>query len=200
MLTIPSSTKLVLVVKGQSIQDIQQALNDYSVYAIGESRWQEAKVRLDQFFNIRKHFIGHLQTNKAADIVKHFDCIESVNSIHVAQAINLAAEKSNKIQEVFLQINVSKDPHKFGFLVDEVAEQLVYIEEHFSYLQVRGLMTITAHQDSAKTKHDFELMKQLQIQLALPELSMGMSNDWKLAIESGATIIRIGRALFEKNK
>lgn len=194
---IPRPVTIMAVTKGVSVNKILPILKKESITLIGESRWQEAKEKIHLLpKNIEKHFIGHLQTNKAQEVTEHFDCIESVDSLKLAKAINTAAVKQNKIMPIFLQVNISNDVHKYGISVSEI-NSVVHSITELNHLKLTGLMTITADdQSSEKTRSDFRSMKQLQQKYALPELSMGMSNDWKIAIEEGATIVRLGRALF----
>lgn len=194
---MPGSVTILAVTKGVSIDKIIPVLEKKEITLIGESRWQEAKEKIHLLpKNIEKHFIGHLQTNKAQEVVEHFDCIETVDSVKLAKAINGAAVKKNKIMPIFLQINISNDIHKYGILVSEIDSVVHFITE-LNHLKLIGLMTITADdQSDEKTRSDFRSMKQLQQKYALPELSMGMSNDWQIAVEEGATIVRLGTCLF----
>lgn len=189
--------RIMAVTKGVSIDKVIPVLEKKEITLIGESRWQEAKEKIHLLpKNIEKHFIGHLQTNKVQEVVDHFDCIETVDSVKLAKAINVAAMKQNKVMPVFLQINISNDEHKYGIPVSEIGLVIQYIKE-LKHLSLIGLMTITADdQSNEKTRSDFRSMKQLQQKYALSELSMGMSKDWQIAIEEGTTIIRLGTCLF----
>ncbi len=198
-INVPRSVTVMAVTKGVSIERIIPVLQKANITLIGESRWQEAKDKL-RFLpeHIEKHFIGHLQTNKAKEVVESFDCIESVDGLKLANAINSAAIKQNKIMPIYLQINISADPNKHGILVNDVDATLQHIKL-LGHIVVKGLMTITADdQSDEETRADFRRMKQLQLRYGLPELSMGMSNDWQIAVEEGATIVRLGRTLFTR--
>lgn len=190
--------RVMAVTKGVSIDNILQILKEKNITLIGESRWQEAKEKIHLLpKNVDKHFIGHLQTNKAQEVVEHFDCIESVDSVKLANAINNAAVKLNKIMPIFLQINISNDDNKYGVQVSQI-DSVVHSIMELENLKLTGLMTITADdQSDEKTRSDFRAMKQLQQKYTLPELSMGMSKDWQIAVEEEATIVRLGRALFK---
>ncbi len=196
MIDIPNNIKLIAVTKGKSIFEINEAISKYNLKFIGESKWQEAKEKIQHLStNIEKHFIGHIQTNKAKYIVKEFDYIQSVDSVKLAKVINKEAVKINKTVPVLLQINISNDMQKYGFLVSEISDtyqELTQLEN----INVQGFMAITAKQDISSTREDFKKMKELQNKYSLPELSIGMSNDYQIAIEEGATMVRIGAKLF----
>ncbi len=180
------------VTKTIPIEHVLSVLRDRQIDLIGENRWQEAKTKLPLLpAGIEKHFIGHLQTNKVAEVVEAFDCIETVDSLKLANAI----QNTNKPIDVFLQVNVSRDPAKHGFMPNELETAFRQIRT-MKNIQVDGLMTITAKQTKDQTRQDFRMMKQLQMKLGLQELSMGMSGDWEMAVEEGATIVRLGSALF----
>ncbi len=143
------------------------------------------------------HMIGNLQRNKAARAVALFDVIQSIHSIALLQAVGQAATKYGKQQDVFLQVNISKDPSKAGFSAEEVLDAFTS-GRSMSSIAVRGLMTITREYESAEeARLDFRALRELRdsMDLAL-ELSMGMSSDFEVAIEEGATLVRVGTALF----
>ena len=188
--------RVLAVTKNIPIEHILPVLRGQNINLIGESRWQEAKEKLQLLpTGVEKHFIGHLQTNKVPEVVEHFDYIESVDSLSLAKAVAIAAAKIGKTMPIFLQVNISHDPAKYGFLPEQLQSTVEQIEQ-FEHLELVGLMAITAKQDKKKTRHDFAEMKKLQIQFGLRELSMGMSDDWQIAVEEGATIVRLGTALF----
>lgn len=197
--------KLIAVTKNRSVQEIVAMIERLHPFAIAENRWQEAKANWRDLESplrnnaqpIEKHFIGHIQTNKAKQIVQAFDFVQSVDSIRVAEVMDREAAKQHRTLRVLLQVNVSSDPNKYGFAVEDTAPALQHIRLHCVQLNVQGIMTITAQQDDFKTQQDFRRMKELQRALRLPEVSMGMSRDWRMAAEEGATMVRIGRALFE---
>lgn len=188
--------RIMAVTKTVPLERIVTTLQEKNINLIGESRWQEAKEKLPRLpAGIEKHFIGHLQTNKATEVTSAFDCIESVDSVKLAKAINDAARQTKKIMPIFLQVNVSHDSAKYGFMPAELVEVLPIIQM-LPHVRLNGLMTITARAGEDQVRADFRKMKQLQQQFHLAELSMGMSNDWKIAMEEGATIVRLGTALF----
>lgn len=189
------------VTKNATVEQILPVLQDQNITLIGESRWPDAKAKLRSLPpGIEKHFIGHLQTNKAKDVVEAFDCIESVDSLKLAHAIDKAAQQLGKVMPVFIQVNISNDPSKYGFSPAALSDAIKQFQqlEQFEHLELRGFMTITAKESIEDTRKDFKAMKYLQQKYALPELSMGMSADWEIAAEEGATIVRLGTALFGK--
>lgn len=190
--------RIMAVTKTVPVERILPILLKTNINLVGESRWQEAKKKLPLLPNtIERHFIGHLQSNKAKDVAAIFDCIETVDSLKLAETINRAAEQLNKTMPIFLQINISRDPAKHGFLPEQI-EPAVAAVRRLSHLRLDGFMTITARQDQRQTAAEFAAMKKLQLHFGLAELSMGMSADWKLAEAAGATIVRLGTALFGK--
>lgn len=185
------------VMKQRSVAEILKVLERYHITLVGENRIQEAQQHLPLLpLGVEKHFIGHLQTNKVKTAVALFDCIETIDSLKLAGAVNSAAVELGKRISMFLQVNISNDPAKYGFLPKELVTVIEQLEQ-FKQLELMGLMTITAQQDPGKTRIDFRRMKALQTQFGMRELSMGMSDDWQIAVEEGATIIRLGRVLFE---
>ncbi len=188
------------VTKTIPIEQILPVLNEQQITLIGESRWQEAKTKLPKLpAGTEKHFIGHLQSNKAKEVITAFDAIEAVDSVKLLQTIATIADQRGKSMPIFLQVNVSNDPAKYGFKPAELKE-VVVLAQSLRGVELVGLMTITAKQSPEQTRADFKHMKQLQLQYQLPELSMGMSDDWKIAEEEGATIVRLGTALFGARK
>lgn len=156
------------------------------------------------------HYIGNLQRNKVRDAVQLFDLIETVHSPEIAASINKEAARAGKVQRILFQINVSADPRKSGFSPADIADFLTETESHpaeFTALAVEGLMTITqAYATAELARADFRALRELRDRLparcrgfgayALRDLSMGMSQDYEVAIEEGATLVRIGTALF----
>lgn len=151
------------------------------------------------------HLIGHLQKNKARDAVKIFDLIHSVDSLSLAEEINKEAEKINKIQEVLIQVNTSNEATKFG-INSEGALSLVKEILKLPNLKLKGLMTIAPLVDNPENVRPyFKALRELRDKIydlritdyELPNLSMGMSQDYQIAIEEGATMVRIGTAIFK---
>jgi len=168
---------------------------------IGESRLQEALKKIDEIpYGIVKHFIGRLQSNKVSSVVEHFDVIQSVDSIKLAQTIDKAAKAINKIMPILIQVNTSGESQKGGVDPEGLAN-LLKKTSLLTHIKIHGLMTIAIRsQDESNIHACFSKLRKLRDSLiqsypALKTLSMGMSNDYEIAVEEGATMIRIGRAL-----
>ena len=144
---------------------------------------------------VLKHFIGHLQSNKVKEVVAAFDAIETIDSDKLLLAVALEAQKQGKVLPIFLQVNVSNDSAKFGFQLAQL-DSAVLAAHASPSVKLVGLMTITAQEAAAAVRNDYKTMKRLQEKYQLEELSMGMSADWEIAVEEGATIVRLGSALF----
>ena len=193
---------IVGVTKNHSIKDITELI-EAGVVHIGENRWQEAKDKLYQIpSSVTKHFIGHLQTNKAKEVVRGFDMIQSIDSFKLAKKINDECQKIGKVMPILIQVNTSNEPQKSGIKPEEA---LNLLEEVYPLpnIELRGLMTIGINSENDKDirqcfktlKRLFDKLKQTNFQ-KLEILSMGMSNDYKIAIEEGSTMVRIGTRLF----
>jgi pyridoxal phosphate enzyme (YggS family) len=164
---------------------------------IGENRVQEAasKIPLVEAMGVRPrwHLVGHLQTNKAKTALGLFAIIHSVDSLRLAEAISRRAVAT---VPVLLEVNVAGESTKFGFAPQEVAEAAASIAA-LPNLDVRGLMTVAPFTaDPEEVRPVFRRLRELRDEIGLPELSMGMTDDFEVAIEEGATILRIGRAIF----
>ena len=154
--------------------------------------------------NSKFHFIGHLQTNKVKKVIGHFDYIHSVDSYKLAKIISDEACNAGKVQKILLQINNANEEQKFGFSKDEVFEVFDSIKE-LSNIEICGLMNMAPLGDSEEElNYLFEDILQIKLKLEnefnykFKELSMGMSQDYKIAVKHGATMLRIGRKLFIK--
>lgn len=195
-ISVPPPVKIMAVTKTVPVERILPVLAANNISLIGESRWQEAKTKLPHLPpGLEKHFIGHLQTNKVKEVVAAFDAIETIDSEKLLQAVAAEAGRQHKHLPIFLQVNISNDPAKYGFTVEQLPHAVQRAQAR-SNLKLVGLMTITARAAVETVRADYRRMKQLQQQFHLPELSMGMSADWPIAIAAGATIIRLGSALF----
>ena len=200
----PEEVTLVAVSKTVPIELVRIAYN-LGVTNFGENRVQEALPKIAVFHpaGVRWHMIGHLQSNKAGKVVGSFDCVQSVDTLHVAQALNRhAGEKSIRLP-VLLQVNVSGEASKEGMSLaeaPEVARQIIALP----HIEVQGLMTIAPlGADPEEVRPVFRGLRSLRDQLRskLPlcswqHLSMGMTDDYRIAFTEGATIVRIGRAIF----
>lgn len=193
---IPSRIKIMAVTKGRSLPEILEVI-DTGVNLIGENRIQEAREKFPHLpRHIKKHLIGHLQTNKAKEAVKLFDLIESVDSEKLAREINKQAEKLDKKMPIYIQVNISREHQKDGIL-EENLEGLIKIVHALPHLELKGLMSIAEDtKDTTKLANQFSKMQKLKTKFALSELSMGMSQDYKTAIKYGSTQVRLGSIIF----
>lgn len=200
----PEEITLIAVSKTMPVELVQMAYN-LGVTDFGENRVQEALPKIAAFHprGLRWHMIGHLQSNKASKVVSSFYCVHSVDSLHLAQALNRHAAEHGKRFPVLLQINVSGEASKEGMSPAEALE-LAHQFVALPHIQVEGLMTIAPLvEDAEQVRPVFRELRLLRDQLRtkLPSspwqhLSMGMTDDYRVAIEEGATIVRIGRAIF----
>jgi PLP dependent protein len=163
---------------------------------IGENRVQEAR---DKKPSVRQaaqwHLIGHLQSNKAKDAVRLFDVIQTVDSLALAEKIARAADATRKQQDVLLQINIGNEPQKSGVMPSDL-DALARDVRKIAALRVGGIMSIPPLGSEEQTRRHFRQLRALRDALGIGELSMGMSEDFEMAIEEGSTMVRIGRAIF----
>lgn len=204
---VPYNPTIVAVTK---YFDEQQIIKYYNLgfRNFGENRVKDALEKIEKLpEEIKKtskfHFIGHLQTNKAKSVVGNFDLIHSVDSLKLAEALNEAAETKGINQKILIQINNAREPQKSGFLPENVKEAFREILKMNS-LKIEGVMNMAPLNCSEDELHRlFGNIKQINDDLQsefgveLKQISMGMSNDFKIALQEGATIIRLGRILFE---
>ncbi len=163
---------------------------------IGENRVQEARDKKPQVHGAaRWHLIGHLQSNKAKDAVRLFDVIETIDSAELAGKLARAAEAAGKVQDVLLEINIGDEPQKSGVVPADL-ESIARDVRAFASLRLLGLMSIPPHGTPEETRGYFRKLRAMRDALGLQHLSMGMSEDFELAIEEGSTMVRIGRAIF----
>jgi PLP dependent protein len=193
--------ELLAVSKTQPVEAIQEAMRA-GVTHFGENKVQEARGKIDALGRGVWHLIGHLQSNKAKEAVRLFDCIESVDRADLAEEINHRADALGKIQNVLLQVNIAGESTKFGCTPD-AARALAEAMNALPRLCLRGLMAIAPYSpEPEKSRPHFAGLRKLRDQieadtgLHLPVLSMGMSGDFAVAIEEGSTCVRIGTALF----
>ena len=192
----PDEVTIVAVTKQVAPQAIEAAIKA-GIRHIGENRVQEAneKIRLLSALELYPtwHMVGHLQTNKVKTAVEIFDIIHSIDSLRLAQ---LVSQRADKTLPVLLQVNISGEETKSGFSVAELPKALDEVAR-LPRLEVKGLMTIAPLvQDAEEVRPIFRRLRELRDSLGLEHLSMGMSNDFEVAVEEGATIVRIGRAIF----
>jgi len=190
----PASIKLIAVTKTVPLENISQAV-DCGIRNIGENRLQEALPKIEALSELPLtwHFIGHLQTNKAKKVVEHFQWVQSVDRPELAEKLNQAALKP---LPVLIEVKLHEERNKSG--VDEVGlPSFVAQFEGYKQLQLRGLMAIPPFFENVEqVRPYFRKLRDLAKRFSLPELSMGMSHDFEVAIEEGATMVRIGSALF----
>ncbi|MCH8949969.1 MAG: YggS family pyridoxal phosphate-dependent enzyme [Chloroflexi bacterium] len=195
----PDDVTLVGVSKGASARAVAEACAA-GLADVGENRVQEAAAKIPAVRALLGthsqptwHLIGHLQTNKAKTATRLFDILHSVDSLRLAQALS---RRANERLPVLLEVNVAQDAAKFGFAPEEVTSALAAIAA-LPNLDVRGLMTIAPLTDDPETSRPFfRRLRELRDTLGLSVLSMGMTGDFEVAIEEGATMIRVGRAIF----
>ena len=190
---------IVCVSKNRSIDEINEALNS-DINHIAENRVQEAQKKFPFLKkSVKKHLIGHLQGNKVKKAVEIFDLIQSVDSLNLANKINQTVRKMQKKMEIFLQINISKDPAKFGFDPDDFLNKFEEISK------LPNLTILENNGSDESKKNDFERMKKIfndckkinEYSENLKYLSMGMSSDYMIALDCGSNMIRVGSKIFE---
>jgi len=191
----PEEIKLIAVTKTFPVDVIKEAIN-LGVGSIGETKVQEAKKKFEEIGKkIEWHMIGNLQSNKAKDAVEIFDYIHSVDRMKVARKVSECCLQLNKKMSVLVQVNVSGITH--GIKPEETVDFVNEIKK-LEGIQVEGLMTIAPLVEPEKTRLYFRKLKELALTTGLKHLSMGMSNDFEVAIEEGATMVRIGTSIFSK--
>lgn len=197
---MPHEVTLVAVTKSVSSSVIREAFS-CGIRHFGENRIQEAEPKIAQLSDLKQHLtwhlVGHLQSNKAKKAVELFDIIHSVDSVRLADILN---RRAKRVIPVLLQVNVAGEITKGGFSTDSVESALIEIRK-LPNLEVIGLMTIAPLvSNPEEVRPIFRKLRQLRDKLELRHLSMGMSDDFEVAIEEGATIIRIGRAIFGERR
>lgn len=190
----PASVRVIAVTKTVQPDRIRQAVES-GIRDIGENRLQEALPKIETLarLGLKWHFIGHLQTNKAKKVVEHFDWVQCVDRAELAQKLDQVASKQ---LPVLIEVKLHEEPNKSG--VDEAGlAALVEACRKYRSLELRGLMAIPPFfENPEEVRPFFRKLHDLAAQFNLFELSMGMSHDFEVAIEEGATMVRIGSALF----
>ena len=215
----PQDVRLIAVSKTVPAEAVVKAL-EIGLRDFGENRVQEFRAKLDVIRTIvggasegralkgyrpRWHLIGHLQKNKAKTAVELFDMIHSVDSAELAEALNKAAENIGKTQKILIQVKLSDEDTKYGIKQDNVID-LLDVVRTMGHLRVEGLMTIPPFwEDPEKVRPYFRELREVRdraeaMGVRLPELSMGMSHDFEVAIEEGATMVRVGTAIFGERR
>jgi pyridoxal phosphate enzyme (YggS family) len=191
-----SDVQLVAVSKTVPPEVVEEALAAGQTL-FGENKIQEAKAKIPVVSGrAHWHMLGHLQSNKARDAVALFELIHSVDSVKLAVELDKWAERAGKTQAILLEVNVSGEASKFGLKPGDVPGALEQINA-LSRLEVHGLMTMAPFAEEAeKARPFFRQLRELRDRLGLPHLSMGMSHDFEVAVEEGATLVRVGTAIF----
>lgn len=198
----PSEVTLLAVSKGQPPGMIRAAA-DLGLALFGENKVQEARAKIPLCpGNLRWQMIGHLQSNKCRDAVHLFEMIQSVDSLDLAREINRWADKAARTLPVLLEVNIAGEASKFGYRPEQLRAELAEINA-LNKIEIRGLMTVAPWSaEPEKARPIFRRLRELKMECekifgaSLPHLSMGMTGDFEIAIEEGATLIRIGTALF----
>lgn len=200
----PEGITIVAVTKTVDAERIQEAVSA-GIGVLGENRVQDAREKIRRIGKaVQWHMIGHLQTNKAREAVSLFDMVHSVDNLRVAQALDLEAGKQAKRLPVLVQVNISEEESKSGAKAEE-AMNLVQSMAGMENLAVQGLMTIPPYSgDPEESRWVFRSLREMRDRIAemdiqgvrMTHLSMGMSHDFETAVEEGATLVRIGTAIF----
>lgn len=200
----PEDVTLIAVSKTKPVEAIEEAiLANQNIF--GENKVQEIMDKYTQFPKSAKwHMIGHLQRNKVKYIIDKVEMIHSVDSIRLATQISAEAVKAGVVMPILLEVNVAEEESKFGYHLEEVEEQLLQIAK-LPGIQVKGFMTIAPFvEDPEENRWVFRKLYQFAVDMraknidnvVIQELSMGMTNDYEVAIEEGATMVRVGTGIF----
>ncbi|HEX8618602.1 MAG TPA: YggS family pyridoxal phosphate-dependent enzyme [Thermoanaerobaculia bacterium] len=187
--------RLIAVTKTFPAGDVEHAIAA-GMSDVGENKVQETRDKKPGVTGAaRWHLIGHLQSNKAKDAVRLFDVIQTVDSFELAEKLGRAADAIGKVQEVLLQVNIGREPQKSGAepeMVVELAKRIAAVPS----IRISGVMAIPPAGEAEEMRPYFRALRALRDETGLSELSMGMTDDFEVAIEEGATMIRVGRAIF----
>jgi pyridoxal phosphate enzyme (YggS family) len=198
----PDSVMLLAVTKGQPPEIVAEAAR-LGLTLFGENKVQEAKAKIPLCpGRLRWHMIGHLQTNKCRDAVDLFEMVQGVDSLHVAEELHKRADQAARTLPILLEVNIVGEASKFGYPPEKLLAELAQVNA-FSRLEIHGLMTVAPWSpEPEKVRPIFRQLRELKSQCEqrlgapLAHLSMGMTGDFEIAIEEGATLVRIGTALF----
>jgi pyridoxal phosphate enzyme (YggS family) len=202
----PDSVSLLSVTKTHPPEIVAEAAR-LGLSLFGENKVQEAKAKIPLCpGRLRWHMIGHLQTNKCRDAVELFEMIEGVDSLHLAEEINKRAEQASKTMPILLEVNAVGEASKFGYKPEQLLSDLPNLNA-LPRLEIHGLMTVPPYSPiPERVRPVFQQLRELKqkcedtLGAPLPHLSMGMSGDFEVAVEEGATIVRIGSALFGERR
>lgn len=190
----PASVRVIAVTKTVPAEHVRAAVES-GISDIGENRLQEALPKREELkdLSLRWHFIGHLQTNKARKVVENFDCVQSLDRLDLAVKLDQYARSRFPI---LIEVELGNEESKSGVSADQLS-RLVKALQDCGRLDVRGLMAIPPYfENPEQSRPFFARLRVLGADYGLPELSMGMSHDFEIAIQEGATMVRIGTALF----
>ena len=198
----PDSVTLIAVTKSQPPEIVADAAR-LGLTVFGENKVQEAKAKIEQCpSRLHWHMIGHLQSNKARDAVELFEMIQSVDSFHLAEELNQRAEQAAKTVPILIEMNIAGEASKFGYRPENLKGDLERLNA-LKRLEIHGLMTVPPWSaEPEKVRPVFRKLCELKVECEqllgapLPHLSMGMTGDFEVAIEEGATMVRVGTALF----
>lgn len=199
----PDDIQLIAVSKTVDCERINESVLK-GMTDLGENKVQEIMDKYNEIHNVYWHMIGHLQTNKVKYIIDKVKLIHSLDRISLAKEINKRAKQHNKVMDVLIQVNVANEDTKFGLACEEVYDFIEKIQP-LEYIKVKGLMTIAPFEENPedvrkyfkKLKEMFEEIKTKNFsQVEMKYISMGMTNDFQVAIEEGSNIIRVGTGIF----
>ncbi len=198
----PESVTLIAVSKTHPPDAVAEAAK-LGLLAFGENKVQEAKAKIPLCpGRLRWHMLGHLQSNKCRDAVSLFEMVQSVDSLSLAEELSKRADQASKTLPILLEVNIVGEASKFGYRPEKVLEELAQINA-LPRLEIHGLMTVPPWSPTPeKVRPVFRQLRELKMECEqklgapLPHLSMGMTGDFEIAIEEGATMVRIGTALF----
>jgi hypothetical protein len=200
---IPSNVTLIAVSKYQPLEPMREAY-EFGIRNFGESKVQELIFKFDNFYkDVNWHFIGHLQTNKVKYIVGKVNLIHSLDSIKLLKEIEKSYSKNNLVANVLMQVNIGREENKYGILEEDL-DKLIDEVEKCSFVKVKGIMAILPKGDEAsnrmyfsKVHHIWSKLKEKNFKnITMEILSMGMTNDYSIAIEEGSNMVRIGEGIF----
>lgn len=198
-----SEVLLIAVSKTKPLEMVEEAAGCNQI-DFGENKVQELCMKYEHFPTLRWHMIGHLQRNKVKQVVDKAFLIHSVDSIRLAETIEAEAAKINTVARVLLEVNVAEEESKFGFHLDQVMEAVEQISK-MEHIHILGLMTIAPFvEDPEENRPVFQKLRQLSVDIKeknmnnvnMDVLSMGMTNDYEVAVEEGATMVRVGTGIF----
>jgi hypothetical protein len=194
----PEAVRLVAVTKAVSPEEAA-VLVEGGVSDLGENRLEHAQSLMQRLSGVRWHMIGQVQRRKARDVAARFDVVHSVDRTRLAEALDARCAEAGRRLKVFLEVNVSGEEAKAGMAPEELPAVLEAVSA-LEHLSVEGLMTMAPlMKDPAAARPVFAALRELAERHKLPGLSMGMSNDYQVAVEEGATEVRIGTALFKES-